>query len=147
VRRSPAAAAVLALALAATGCASTRQSYPSECSNGPAALRTALAKAPDGDVSIEGVKLSDCLVQNGDAGPLESFGGSVIEVAIGLADRAHGGDVRSTTQLGYLRGALIRGADPGLHDELLRRVDQELLRVDVTSPAFRRGEAAGRKRG
>jgi hypothetical protein len=96
---------------------------------------------------MDGVKLSDCLVQSGDAGPLESFGGSVIDVAIGLVDRAHRGDARSATQLGYLRGALMRGADPGLHDELLRRVDQELLRVDVTSPAFRRGEAAGRKRG
>jgi hypothetical protein len=54
---------------------------------------------------------------------------------------------RAATQLGYLRGALRRGADPGLHEELLRRFDQELLRVDTRTPAFRRGEAAGRARG
>jgi hypothetical protein len=128
-------------------CSQGQPKYPAECSNGPAAVRAALAKAPDGDVAIEGVKLSDCLVPSGDAGPLQSFGGTVVDVAIVLVDRTRAGDQRAATQLGYLRGALRRGADPGLHDELLRRFDQELLRVDTRTPAFRRGEAAGRARG
>jgi len=52
-------------------------------------------------------------------------------------------------QLGYLAGALKRGSEQtqGLHSELVRRVDQELVRVDRTSSAFRRGERAGRELG
>jgi hypothetical protein len=143
VRRSLAVVAAVAVA----GCSQGQSEYPAQCSNGPDAVRAALAKAPGGDVAIDGVKLSDCLVPSADAGPLESFGGSVIAVSIVLVDRTRAGDERAATQLGYLRGALRRGADPGLHDELLRRFDQELLRVDTHTPAFRRGEAAGRERG
>ncbi|MEA2445186.1 MAG: hypothetical protein QOJ12_2478, partial [Thermoleophilales bacterium] len=123
VRRSLAVLAAVAVA----GCAQGQPKYPAECSNGPAAVRAALANAPDGVVAIEGVKLSDCLVPSADAGPLQSFGGTVIDVAVVLVDRSRAGDQRAATQLGYLRGALRRGADPGLHEELLRRFDQELL--------------------
>jgi hypothetical protein len=135
------------VALAVAGCSQGQAEYPPECSDGPGAVRAALAKAPDGDVAVDGVKLSDCLVPSPDAGPLQAFGGSVIDVSIGLVDRTRAGDDHAATELGYLRGALRRGADPGLHDELLRRLDQELLRVDTRTPAFRRGEAAGRERG
>ena len=146
VRRSLALVA-LALAIPATGCREADAEYPPECSNGTRALRTALANAPDGDVSLEGVKLSDCLVPADDAGPLASFGGAVITVSAPLAERARRGDQEAAVELGYLRGALERGADPGIHDELLFRLDQELIRVDRRSPAFRRGEAAGRDHG
>jgi hypothetical protein len=146
VRRS---LALVALALVvAAGCSQDEVEYPPECSNGPRAVRGALAQAPDGEVAIEGtVKLSDCLVPSADAGPLASFGGSVIAVAAPLVERARGGDQRALLELGFLFGALERGADPGVHDELVFRFEQELIRVDRRSPAFRRGEAAGRERG
>jgi hypothetical protein len=146
VRRS---LALVALAPVVVGaCSQDDAAYPAECSNGPAAVRQALARAPDGQVAIEGtVKLSECLVPSDDAGPLASFGGSVVTVAAPLADRARAGDERAALELGFLFGALERGADPGVHDELLFRLEQELLRVDRRAPAFRRGEAAGRERG
>ena len=138
----------LALVLPAAGCRQEDAKYPPECSNGPRAVRAALAKAPDGEVAIEGqVKLSDCLVPSNDAGPLASFGGSVITVASPLVARARRGDERAAVELGYLYGALERGADSGVHDELVFRLEQELIRVNRNSPAFRRGEAAGRDRG
>jgi hypothetical protein len=146
VRRSLALVA-LVLAMPATACREADAKYPAECSNGTRALRTALANAPDGDVSLEGVKLSDCLVPADDAGPLASFGGAVISVAAPLVERARRGDQQAVLELGYLHGALERGADPGIHDELLFRFDQELIRIDRRSPAFRRGEAAGRDHG
>jgi hypothetical protein len=146
VRRTVALAALL-LALAAAGCRTGPERYPPECSDGPAAMRAALAKAPDGDVAIEGTHLSECLVKNGDAGPLAAFGGSVISVAQRLGDRAERGDKRALLELGYLHGAVARGADPTVHDELKFRLDQELLRVDTRAPEFRRGDAAGRARG
>jgi hypothetical protein len=148
VRCSPALAAIVLL-LSVAGCrpAQDDTSYPPECANGPQALQAALAKAPDGEVAIEGVRLSECLVASADSGPLQAFGGSVMAVAAPLVEKARNGDERAAAQLGYLRGALRRGADPGVHDELLRRLDQELLRTNRAAPAFRRGEAAGRERG
>jgi hypothetical protein len=146
VRRSLALVA-LVLAVSATACRDSEAEYPPECSNGTRELRAALAHAPDGDVSMEGVKLSDCLVPADDAGPLASFGGSVIAVSAPLVERARSGDEQAALELGYLHGALERGADPGIHDELLFRFEQELIRVDRRSPAFRRGEAAGRDHG
>lgn len=139
--------ALVALALMAiTGCQGEDE-YPPECSNGTRAVRAALNHAPDGEVTIEGVKLSDCLVASHEAGPLAAFGGSAVAAAAPLADRAQRGDERAALQLGYLYGAIERGADPGVHDELLFRFEQELTRIDRRSPAFRRGEAAGRERG
>ena len=139
--------ALVALALV-VGCREGAVTYPPECSDGPRSVRAALANAPDGNVAIEGtVRLSVCLVPSNDAGPLASFGGSAIAVAVPLVERAREGDARAALELGYLHGALQRGADPGVHDELLFRLDQELLRVDRRSPAFRRGEAAGRDHG
>lgn len=146
VRRPLASVAVL-LTLAAPACRQEPAKYPPECSNGPGAVRAALQQAPDGEVAIEGVKLSECLAPSMDAGPLASFGGSATQVAADLAERARDGDERAALQLGYLRGALGRGAEPTIHDELLFRLDQELARVDRRSPAYRRGEAAGRERG
>jgi hypothetical protein len=146
VRRS---LALVAFALVAcAGCREGDVEYPAECSNGPRSVRQALDRAPDGEVAIEGtVKLSECLVPSNDTGPLASFGGSVITVAAPLVDRARAGDDRALLELGFLHGALERGADPGIHDELLFRFEQELIRVDRRSAAFRRGDTAGRERG
>jgi hypothetical protein len=145
--RRPIALAVLLAALVVPGCRQGLERYPPECSNGPGAVRAALAKAPDGDVSIEGTRLSECLVKNQDPGPLAAFGGSVISVSQRLGDRAERGDKRALLELGYLHGAVQRGADATVHDELKFRLDQELLRVNTRSPEFRRGDAAGRARG
>lgn len=143
----PTALLALVLCLVATGCRQEPESLPPECSNGPAAVRGALAKAPDGEVAIEGVRLSECLIKSQDGGPLAAFGGSVIQVAQDLSDRAAEGDERALIELGYLHGAVERGADATVHDELEFRLDQELERVDTGAPAFERGQAAGRERG
>lgn len=146
MRRSPALVALVLVIVA--GCREADAKYPPECSNGPRSVRTALDKAPDGEVAIEGtVKLSDCLVPSDDAGPLASFGGSVMSVANPLVARARRGDQRALLELGYLHGALERGADSGIHNELVFRFEQELINVDTRSPAYRRGETAGRERG
>jgi len=137
----------LVLAVSTSGCRENDPEYPEACSDGPRALRAALANAPDGNVAMDGVRLSDCLVPSHDTGPLAAFGGSVIAVSAPLVERAHDGDERAAFELGYLHGALERGADPGVHDELLFRFEQELLRVDRRSPAFERGDAAGHERG
>jgi hypothetical protein len=135
------------LALGAWGCGQGSAATPDACLDGPEAVRAALANAPDGAVAMKGVKLSDCLVPASDPSGLEAFGGSVIQASAELADKASAGDERALVQIGFLRGALARGADAGLQDNLLLRVDQELNRIDRSSPAYRRGEAAGKARG
>ena len=145
--RRPLALAAVLLLIGAVGCREDDPTYPPECANGPAAVRAALENAPDGEVAIEGVKLSECLVASHAAGPLASFGGSAITVASDLTARARAGDDRAAMELGYLYGAVERGADPTVHDDLLFRLEQEVGRVDQRSPAYRRGEAAGRERG
>lgn len=141
------ALAVLVPALMGAACREETERYPPECSNGPAAMRTALARAPDGEVAIEGVRLSECMIKSQEAGPITAFGGTVIAVAQQLADQAAEGDTRALLELGYLRGVVHKGADATVHDELKFRLDEELQRVNTRAPAFRRGEAAGRERG
>lgn len=138
---------LVAVAVAAGGCKEEPEKTPAACLDGPESIQAALAKAP-GDVTIDGTKLSECLVKTSDTGDLTAFGGSALDAITRLAIEAKenpGGP--SLVQLGYLRGALERGAEVGIHDELLRRIDQELLLVKTDSPEFRRGEAAGRESG
>jgi hypothetical protein len=147
---SPRAAVAVALAGAAlvTGCTRDPETrVPVECREGTQAVREALRAAP-ADVRLEGTPLSDCLVRSSDAGDLQAVGTAFVDVASELAvaaKRESGG--HQAVQLGYLVGAARRGADAGVHDELIRRIEQELIGVDTRSPAFRRGEERGRAAG
>ena len=55
----------------------------------------------------------------------------------------------SALRLGFLMGAIRRGVTDtqGIYSELLRRLRQELIGVDLRSPAYLRGERAGRDHG
>jgi hypothetical protein len=108
------------------------------------AIPKALVKAP-GEVRLAGgTKLSDCLVKTSETADLQEFSITVLNEATKLRAAARESpDGPALVQLGYLRGALERGADEGIHDNFLRRLDQELLDVDRGAAAFRRGETAG----
>ena len=146
--------ALAAIALAATafvaGCARDESpTVPAACKEGRESLRRALARAP-GTVSLGGTTLSECLVRARDPVDAAQVGADYVGVAGGLGDRMRARpEGREALELGYLVGAVRRGAlaSQGIHDELLRRVRQELDGLDTSSPAFRRGERAGRARG
>jgi hypothetical protein len=110
---------------------------------------TLLKHAPGAARFADGkTKLSDCLVVSSDTADLQAFSAAVLDEATFLRRSARtdpGGT--ALVELGYLRGALHRGADAGLQDEFLRRLDDELLGVDTQSADFRRGEAAGNASG
>ena len=139
----PLAVVLVAVMLAALGCA--REGDPGElpaaCSGGDAAARfaAALADAPR-DVRIDGTAISDCLRGDAPAGDVQLVGSVMVDVARRL--RAE----RRALELGYLLGAVRRGADPGVHSEMVRRVEQEALPL-AGSRAFARGERAGRSSG
>ena len=132
------------------GCGEDRESgVPAACKEGPESVRAALRAAPR-EVRLDGVRLSECLTEGADADDLQVVGAAYLEAAAGLARKAgQDPESRAAVELGYLVGAARRGGSgtQGVHTELLRRLDQELGTVDTRSPAFRRGERAGRSEG
>jgi hypothetical protein len=135
----------------AAGCSTEDERTPAACLDldGGSAVRAALRSAP-ADVRLGGQPLSACLHEGSDGATLTGVGQAYVEAAAGLAEEAAakpGG--AAATQLGYLIGATRRseaGAQ-GAVGELVRRLEQELVRVDERSPAFVEGERAGRRGG
>jgi hypothetical protein len=144
-----AAISVLAVALAG-GCSREHDhSVPAACKSGVDPMRAALQRAP-GEVRLGGTLLSSCFVRSSEPADVQAVGATYVEVASELAAQARARPQgAAATRLGYLVGAARRGAarTQGIHDELVRRIEQELLSVDTGSEAFRRGERAGRSSG
>jgi hypothetical protein len=145
-------AASLALAaccVVLAACGSDDGGVPSGCSQDADAFRTALHSAP-GAVRVNGTRLSDCLSATSAPENLQLVGGNFVETAAPLAEAARRHpEGRAALELGYLIAAARRGAGDtqGVHAELLRRLDQEVFRVDQRSRAFRRGARAGGRSG
>jgi hypothetical protein len=141
----------LAISLSLVGGCSTedRSPVPVACKEGPDAVRAALARAP-ARVELDGTPLSECFTRGADSADLQQVGASYVTVAARLSDAAReqprGADAM---RLGYLVGAARSGAarTQGVHDELMRRIEQELSGVDTASPAYQRGFQAGRDHG
>jgi hypothetical protein len=135
----------LAAVLAAVGCGAQEEStVPVACKAGPDAVGRALADAPE-PVRVHGIPLSECLSAASDQADLQAVGSAFVESASDLAPEARADpESAEALRLGYLVGAARRGAVPGIHEELVRRLEQELTGVDTSSKAFERGERAGR---
>jgi hypothetical protein len=149
------AAAACALLLLAAGCGSGGdESAPSACRGGAAVYLDALQSAP-GEVRLDGeTPISDCLVPSQEGGELADVGQSMIRAASRLNVEARGnlgGD--AALQLGYLLGAVSKGAD-SIHADLARRL-QAAAQFSETGTSlsgdfqrqFARGYAAGRQSG
>ena len=145
-----AALLVLAGALLPSGCSEGEdEGVPVVCREGSTALSEALRAAP-GRVTLGGTPLSACIKDTIGGGELRDVGQAYVYVAARLADdAAEDPNGAAAVQLGYLMGALERGrvGAQGVGHELARRMRSERVRVDVRSPAFRRGRRAGRERG
>lgn len=132
-----------ALALALPGCGREEDPVlPAACHLGADAVEAALADAP-GEVRLDGdTRLSDCLARKSEQADVLLVGEVYVGAAARLADQGE------ALRLGYLLGAVRRGAadTQGIHDELLRRLEQEAGRVEDRA-AFRRGQRAGLESG
>lgn len=105
-------------------------------------MQTALERAPE-RVRLEGdTALSECLTRAGDPADVLMVGEVYIAAASKLADE------EQALRVGYLLGAVRRGAGQtqGIHDELVRRLEQEAARLSDRT-AVRRGERAGLESG
>lgn len=136
-------------AAALAACGSDARPPPAACTDGPGPLRRALAQAP-GRVTLDGDPLSACFTKGSDADDLQRVGSAWVSVAAELADDARRNpEGEAALRLGYLVGAAHRGAgnSPGLHMDLVRRLDQESRPLGRRSRALRSGLRAGRRVG
>ncbi len=149
--RRAAALAVLCAAVGLAGCGNDNQPLPAVCSEGPRPVTRALGAAP-GPVRLDGgVRLSTCLERASSDADIQTMGFVLIRAADDLATRADHDD-QSATELGYLIGAVRRGAahTSGIHEEIVRRVAQSAGPSGAPAahgPAFRQGLAAGGRTG
>jgi hypothetical protein len=149
-RRRACSSAALLLAAALIGCGSEpSNAVPVACKESAGAVERALRPAP-GEVRLGGRLISDCFTRASDPGDVQALGLTYLPAAERLAadtrSRPRG---PSPLRLGFLVGAIHRGtADAqGIYAELERRIDLELVGIDRGSPAFRRGQRAGRDHG
>ena len=141
---------LLAIGVALGGCSSQDdEPAPVACKEGPDSIQAALARAP-ARVEVGGTSLSECFTRGSESSDLQQVGASYVMVATRLAAAAkQRPDGPEALRLGYLVGAARRGTTEtqGIHEELMRRIEQELIGVDTRTPAYRRGFRAGRERG
>jgi hypothetical protein len=141
--------------MAVAGCGTKKNDLaPAACLATNQAYLTALEHAP-GEVRLsDATPISDCLVPEQDAGQLANIGHEMIIAATKLnveARRDPGGS--AAVQLGYLLGAVAKGAD-AIHTDLVRRLNSA-ARFSATGGAmpasferaFGRGYAAGHTSG
>jgi len=115
----------LACSTAALGACSSDDDdeTPEACLTQNGDYREALGAAP-GEVSFaDGTLISECLVPGQSGGDLARTGELMVETATELnADARRDPASPSTVQLGYLIGAIERGAE-GIHNDLVLRVN------------------------
>jgi hypothetical protein len=151
----------VAVAVAATaaalivGCGNTQDDQaPAVCGVGNETYLKALERAPAPVLLGSTTPISDCLVPEQEGGQLATIGEEMIVAATklnGEARRNPGGP--AAVELGYLIGAVSKGADP-IHTDLVRRLNAS-AHFNVTGGAlpaslergFGRGYEAGRQSG
>jgi hypothetical protein len=157
VRRAPLLLLVpLLLGLAACGSAEESKT-PDACLSGPTYYAAALKRAPGAVHLPGGVLISDCLVRNQQTGDLTNVGSYLLRVATRLNAEARSLHAAApTVQLGFLNGAVARGAanTGGVHAELQRRVEAASLYSPAGKPPpepfdhrYEKGYAAGKDHG
>jgi hypothetical protein len=144
------AAAIMAIA----GCGTKENDLaPAACLTSNQGYLRALERAP-AEVRLAGTTpISDCLVPEQDAGQLANVGQEMIIAATKLNGEARQGSDAAALQLGYLIGAVSKGAD-AIHTDLVRRLNSSAQFSETGGAlpasfqrAFGRGYAAGHSSG
>jgi hypothetical protein len=142
------------VALAAGGCGAKKNDLaPAACLASNRGYLRALESAP-GAVRLAGTTpISACLVPEQDGGQLANIGQAMIVAATKLNLEARDGSEPAAVQLGYLIGAVAKGAD-AIHTDLSRRLNSaaRFSQSGGALPAsferaFGRGYAAGHATG
>ena len=149
----PVVALAGALAVLA-GCGTDAGPIAETCTRSTATIVRALATAPAAAALPDGTKLSDCVHRALADADLQNLGIVLTAAAAQLREQAQGGDLGAATRLGYLIGAVRRGAagTAGVAAELQRRMELVGGRLQDSAPAavdaaVERGLSAGAARG
>ena len=154
LRRSSIVPLIAAAVLAAAGCGTKENDLaPAACLATNTGYLRALERAP-GDVRLGGsTPISGCLVPDQDGGQLANIGQEMIIAATKLNAEARQGSAAATLQLGYLIGAVSKGAS-SIHTDLVRRLNSAARFSESGGAlsasferAFGRGYAAGHNSG
>jgi hypothetical protein len=150
------ALALVAAAIALTaGCGNNQDDQaPASCLAGNQAYLNALQRAPAPVLLGSTTPISDCLVPEQEGGQLASIGEEIIVAATKLNAEARRDPAGpAPVELGYLIGAVSKGADP-IHTDLVRRLNSSAHFSETGGAlpasferAFGRGYAAGRNSG
>jgi hypothetical protein len=150
----PRLAPALLAGLALSGCtAGDDPPLPADCLQGEEALEEALAAAPDPVRLGDGTAISTCVELASSAADQQNVGILVVGVAEGLEEQAADGDEAAALRLGYLVGAVQRGAQrtSGIQLELAFRISRVAGALGDPSPeitgALTDGIAAGERTG
>jgi hypothetical protein len=135
----------LVLVLALAGCAKDEPAMPAACRGDDRAVTRALQGAPRGGAFADGTLLSECVRRARSDADLQNLGLVLSRVAEQLGVDAVAGDEAAAGRLGFLAGAVRRGAarSNGITLELSRRIDAAARGVDEASVPLRRALAAG----
>lgn len=143
---------VAILALLVAGCSSSVDPVPQACTGDSAALLEALASAPAPVALADGTRISTCVSRATSAEELQTLAVTLTRVADELGARL-ATDVEAATALGYLAGAVHRGAassQDGVAAQLAARIERAAGRIDdapAAGAAMRRGLQAGQRGG
>ena len=148
------AAVALLLCLALVACGEQHRPVPAMCTAGPGVIERALAAAPRAVRLPDGTPLSACVADADTDAELQTAGLVLTTAADRLAERATRGDAVAALRLGYLTGAVRRGAahTAGVGAELERRVSRAGAYVAedggaAAGAALQRGLTAGQASG
>lgn len=126
---------------------------PADCLQGEEALAEALSAAPGPVRLAGGTPISRCVELASSASEMQNVGILAVNMAEGLKQQAADGDEAAARELGYLVGAVQRGAERtnGTHLELAFRVERVAGALRDPSPAvtdaITDGIAAGQQTG
>jgi hypothetical protein len=144
----------LLLCLALVACGEQQRPVAASCTTGAGVIERALAAAPRAVRLPDGTRLSACVAEANTDAELQTTGLVLTNAADRLAERAMHGDAVAALRLGYLAGAVRRGAQrtAGVGAELERRITRAGAYVaedggTAAGAALQRGLAAGRVKG
>jgi hypothetical protein len=140
---------VVLATVALVACGGDTEPLDEACLDSAGAIERALTPAPAPVTLPTGTRLSECVANARSDADLQSAGLVLTRAADHLAEAAGGGDTSAAVQLGYLVGAVRRGAQrtEGIHAQLQRRVERSTAYLDEGGPRVTAAVARGRRAG
>jgi integrase len=140
---------VVLAAVTLVACGGDQEPLDAACLDSAGAIERALTRAPAPVTLPTGTRLSACVANARSDADLQSAGLVLTRAGDHLAEAARRGDSEAALRLGYLVGAVRRGAQrtEGIHAQLQRRIERATAYLDEAGPRVTAAVARGRRAG